>query len=58
MRNGLVRDVVFCGIVLLFVSSGLFAQPDNDVCVEAELVDLVAGLQVTVSGSTADGGGP
>ncbi len=55
MRNGLVRYVVFCGIVLLFVSSGLFAQPANDVCVEAEIVDLVAGLQVTVSGSTADG---
>lgn len=55
MRKGLVRDCVFCGIVLAFGTSGLFAQPANDICTEAEIVGLVAGLEVTVSGSTADG---
>ena len=55
MRKGLVRDCIFSGIFSVFVTAGLFAQPANDVCTEAEIVDLVAGLQVTISGSTADG---
>ena len=45
MRKGLVRDCVFCGIVLAFGTSGLFAQPANDICTEAEIVGLVAGLE-------------
>ena len=55
MRTGLVRDCIFCGIVLAFGSSGLLAQPANDVCTEAEVVDLLIGLEVTISGSTGEG---
>ena len=43
------------GLVLWMVSPGLFSQPLNDVCIEAELVQFGDGLVATVAGSTAEG---
>ena len=43
------------GLVLWMVSPGLFSQPLNDVCIEAELIQFGDGLVATVAGSTAEG---
>ncbi len=42
-------------LLLLILSPGLFAQPANDFCVDAEMVELVDGLVVSIAGTTADG---
>ena len=42
-------------LFLLMLSSGLDAQPLNDICADAEVVELADGLEVLVAGSTATG---
>ena len=42
-------------LLLLILSPGLFAQPANDFCVDAEMVELAGGLVVSIAGTTSDG---
>ncbi len=42
-------------LLLLILSPGLFAQPANDFCVDAEMVELADGLVVSIAGTTSDG---
>ena len=42
-------------LLLLILSPGLFAQPVNDFCIDAEIVELADGLGVSIAGTTADG---
>ena len=42
-------------LLLLILSPGLFAQPVNDFCVDAEMVELTDGLVVSIAGTTSDG---
>ena len=45
------------GLSLMILAPVVFAQPANDICADAEMVELVDGLLVTVAGSTANGAG-
>lgn len=42
---------------LMILAPVVFAQPANDICTDAEKVDLVDGQQVMIAGSTANGAG-
>ena len=57
MCRGIARRFLSggAGSLLLILSTGLFAQPANDFCIDAELVDLANGVEVAIAGSTSGG---